>query len=67
MTLDGINGTFTLSLSSGDSSSNTLVFDLKGSNPPGALPAAGLAAEAGAALCFAAGLALVGSRRRRRA
>ena len=44
VTLDGINGTFTLSLASGDSSTNSLVFDLLGSDPPGLLPATGLAA-----------------------
>ena len=44
VTLDGINGTFTLSLSSGDTSTNSLVFDLLGSGQTGIFPAAGVAA-----------------------
>lgn len=44
VTLDGINGTFTLSLASGETSTNTLVFDLLGSGQSGFFPAAGVAA-----------------------
>lgn len=42
--IDGINGTFTLDLTSGDTTTNNLVFGITGSNPPGPLPAVGLAA-----------------------
>jgi hypothetical protein len=44
VTLDGINGTFTLSLASGDTSDNSLVFDLLGSDQTGFFPTSGLAA-----------------------
>jgi hypothetical protein len=43
VTLPGLRGTFTLSLTSGDTSNNTLVFGITGSNPSGPLPAAGIA------------------------
>lgn len=43
VTLPGLRGTFTLSLTSGDTSNNTLVFGIEGSNPSGPLPAAGVA------------------------
>jgi hypothetical protein len=44
VTLDGINGTFTLSLASGDTSTNSLEFDLLGSDQTGFFPTTGLAA-----------------------
>lgn len=43
VTVPGVRGTFTLSLESGDTSDNTLVFGITGSNPSGPLPAAGVA------------------------
>jgi hypothetical protein len=44
VTLQGVRGEFTLSLESGDTSTNRLEFSVLGSNPPGALPAVGVAA-----------------------
>jgi hypothetical protein len=44
VTFQGIRGDFTLSLQGGDTSDNRLVFGLLGSNPPGSLPAVGVAA-----------------------
>ncbi len=44
VTLPGMRGHFTLSLVNGDTSNNRLVFGLLGSDPPGSLPAFGMAA-----------------------
>jgi hypothetical protein len=44
VTINGLNGTFTISLTSGDTATNRLNFSVVGSNPPGMLPAAGAAA-----------------------
>jgi len=43
VTFNGVRGTFTLDLTSGDSSTNVLTFKVTGSNPAGPLPAAGVA------------------------
>src|SRR5262245_17585473 len=44
VTINGLNGTFTISLQSGDTSNNRLNFGVLGSNPPGMAPAFGVAA-----------------------
>jgi hypothetical protein len=44
VTMQGLRGDFTISLQSGDSTTNDLVFSVLGSNPSGSLPAAGIAA-----------------------
>ena len=44
ITINGLNGTFTISLQSGDTATNRLNFGVLGSNPPGMAPAFGIAA-----------------------
>ena len=44
VTINGLNGTFTISLTSGDTATNRLNFSVTGSDPSGFLPAAGIAA-----------------------
>lgn len=44
VTMEGLRGDFTISLESGETDTNELVFGVLGSNPPGSLPAMGMAA-----------------------
>ena len=44
VTINGLRGTFTISLTSGDTTNNRLNFSVTGSDPSGFLPASGIAA-----------------------